>query len=577
MSTAGPERPTKTTIIISKWFEASRFNSFHLTVFLACLILNTMEGYDLFVYGAAIPMIMDALSISATHAGAIASAASLGTLIGALILGPMADRVGRKRIILGTVVLSCASMAAAGLSRDFTSFAIARLIFGVANGGMVVNIMALVSEYVPGRSRATLVGIIAAGSSIGSVLGTVFGIWAFPRYGWRPVFFVASFLIVLFPLYKRWLPEGTSYLARNNRLDELKTYLRKARPSETLADDANLEVDKGKNKVPLKEVFQEHRGMGTLLLWTCYLVNLYVIHGFSFWLPKLMMNRGFSLTKGLTFLLPLSLASIIMTFFIGRITDRVGAKPVLAVLYLLSCASIAMIGFTHNYVLLMFLVGLAGVGFNGAQNMINGYSPTYYPPSMRSTATGYNFVLGRVGGIVGPTVIGLLISAGFSVQFTMTALAMPSVIAAISILKIPEQYARNSYDRIGEAAQQRGCKNPVSGSTPAGIRFLIWIGENMKLEVFIPTGSSRDSNKFPYARRLPDLKSKTIGEISNRLWEADRVFPAIREALKQRFPDIKFVPYTEFPSHADDIQDNEELADLVLAKGCDAIIGSSAG
>jgi ABC-type amino acid transport substrate-binding protein len=98
----------------------------------------------------------------------------------------------------------------------------------------------------------------------------------------------------------------------------------------------------------------------------------------------------------------------------------------------------------------------------------------------------------------------------------------------------------------------------------------------MKLEVFVPTGSARDSNKFPYARRLPNLNGKTIGEISNSLWEANRIFPRIRELLKARYPDIKFVPYTEFPSHADHIQDNEQLADMVLAKGCDAVIGSSA-
>ena len=98
----------------------------------------------------------------------------------------------------------------------------------------------------------------------------------------------------------------------------------------------------------------------------------------------------------------------------------------------------------------------------------------------------------------------------------------------------------------------------------------------MQLEVYVPTGAALDSNKFPYAARLPDLNGKTIGEISNRLWEADRIFPKIREVLKARYPDIKFVPYTEFPHHADDIQDNEQLADMVLAKGCDAIIGSSA-
>jgi hypothetical protein len=98
----------------------------------------------------------------------------------------------------------------------------------------------------------------------------------------------------------------------------------------------------------------------------------------------------------------------------------------------------------------------------------------------------------------------------------------------------------------------------------------------MKLEVYAPTGVGRDSNRYPYARRLQDLNGKTIGEISNRLWEADRIFPAIRELLRRRFPDIRFVPYNEFPSHADDIQDNEQLADMILARGCDAVIGASA-
>jgi hypothetical protein len=98
----------------------------------------------------------------------------------------------------------------------------------------------------------------------------------------------------------------------------------------------------------------------------------------------------------------------------------------------------------------------------------------------------------------------------------------------------------------------------------------------MKLEILRPTGSARDSNKFSYAPRLPDLNGATIGEISNSLWEANRIFPRIRELLKQRYPDIKFVPYTEFPSHADHIQNNPELADMVMEKGCDAVIGSSA-
>jgi hypothetical protein len=100
--------------------------------------------------------------------------------------------------------------------------------------------------------------------------------------------------------------------------------------------------------------------------------------------------------------------------------------------------------------------------------------------------------------------------------------------------------------------------------------------EKMQFDVFDPSGAALDSNKYHYAPRLLDLNGKTIGEISNRLWESDRIFPVIRNLLKQRFPDIKFVVYSDFPSGVDNIQDNEGLVDLVVAKGCDAVIGSSA-
>ena len=99
----------------------------------------------------------------------------------------------------------------------------------------------------------------------------------------------------------------------------------------------------------------------------------------------------------------------------------------------------------------------------------------------------------------------------------------------------------------------------------------------MQLEVFDPRGSALDAKKYDYAPRLADLNGKTIGEISNRMWESDRIFPLIRDLLKKRYPDIKFVPYTEFPSGVDGISDNEDLGELVLAKGCDAVIGASAG
>lgn len=109
-------------------------------------------------------------------------------------------------------------------------------------------------------------------------------------------------------------------------------------------------------------------------------------------------------------------------------------------------------------------------------------------------------------------------------------------------------------------------RNPISGFCFRRVK--------MQLELFDPRGFALDANKYQYAPRLIDLNGKTIGEISNRIWESDRIFPLIRELLKKRFPEIRFVPYTELPSGLDNIQDNDEIGEIVAAKGCDAVIGA---
>jgi len=194
-----------------------------------------------------------------------------------------------------------------------------------------------------------------------------------------------------------------------------------------------------------------------VVFWIVYGVNLYVIYGFTIWLPKLMMNHGFSLTSGLTFMLMLSISSIIGSFIAGRIADRIGARLLLCALYLIAFSSVALVGYSHNYTLLMILVSLAGTGFNGAQNVINGYIPPYYPPSMRSTAMAYNFGFGRLGGIFGPALIGLLMSTSFSYKATLIALAFPALSVPLASLRFGEVQFRTPAGNCG------GCKS-VSGA-----------------------------------------------------------------------------------------------------------------
>ncbi|MGA3125704.1 MAG: MFS transporter [Candidatus Korobacteraceae bacterium] len=456
MSTTSGAVKGNSTINVNQWFNGAELNGFHWMVFVLSLGIIMFDGYDLFIYAGSIPLVMKEFHISPTMAGAIGSYMLAGAAIGALVLGSLADVVGRKNALMWFAALFSVSMFLTGLTHGATTFAICRFFTGLGVGGSLPNVTALASEYVPGRKRATIIATIYAGINVGGVVAALLSIWLFPHYGWRSVYFMGGIPLLVLPIYGKFLPESPVRLVRRNRLEKLRVFLRKARPQEIVPDNSVLEVEKGSGKAPIAAIFMEGRALSTVLFWIIWFMNVYVIFGFTLWLPKLIMNHGFSLATGLSFLLALSAAAIVGSCIAGVIADRVGTKPTLVGYYLLSFCSVGLVGFTGNYTYLMILVCLAGAGFNGAQNTMNSYMPPYYPPSMRSTATGVCYGLSRLGAILGPLLIGALMTAHFSYRTTLFALAGPSLISTIGIIAIQEKY---SFSRKLAAEQKALAQN----------------------------------------------------------------------------------------------------------------------
>jgi AAHS family benzoate transporter-like MFS transporter len=451
------ELPRQEPIIsVNKWLDESSFSGFHLLLFFLGLLIVTCDGYDLFVFGAAVPLLMKDMHISPAQAGVLASLSPIGTLIGSLVFGPVADRFGRRNTVVFTAILFNTAIGLTGLATNPAKLAALRVLTGLGVGGSMPNVIALATEYLPRSNRSVAIAGLMSGIQVGGIAAALLGLWVFPRYGWRPAFLLAAIPLLLVPVYAKYLPESPTYLARQNRLDCLRMYMRKARPSEAVSDTAFLEVEQGKGAVPLAAILQEHRAFSTVMFWLVYFMNLYVIFGFTIWLPRLIMNQGYSLARGLSFFLPLSIGSIVGSFLAGYIADRVGSRPALLGCYLVSCCSVASAAFTSDFWHLMVLITLAGAGFNGAQNAVNAYVAPYYPPSMRSTGVGMCYGMGRLGAIFGPALIGLLISMHFSYRTTVVSIALPAMVPAIAILAVQERYGFSSslaIQRNGAAAQ----------------------------------------------------------------------------------------------------------------------------
>jgi AAHS family benzoate transporter-like MFS transporter len=434
-------------INVGKWLEGSKFSAFHWLLFFLGLGTFVFDGYCLFVYGAAVPLLLEPFHVDLTQAGIIGSYAPIGAGLGALVFGSVADQVGRKKTIVLCIAIFCIGMALCGISSGPVSFSIFRIITGFGVGGCMPNMVALTTEYAPLRSRSTMVSMMLSGIQVGGIVAALLGLWLFTPFGWRAVFIAGFVPILLLPLYLKYLPESPLHLVKHDRLDQLRTILRRVRPYEPVPDDAILQTDlapaqvRSVQKAPIAAIFREGRGVSTVMLWLVYFLNLYTIYGFTIWLPKLVMNQGYSLASGLTGLLILSTVSIFGSYAAGVIADRlIGSRPTLFIFYVLAFLSIVATGYATHLWILMVCVSLAGAGFNGAQNSLNAYVALYYPPGMRSTAVGFCYGIGRMGSILGPAITGFLMSLHFTYHHTLLAIAIPGLIPAIAIFAVRDQY-----------------------------------------------------------------------------------------------------------------------------------------
>ncbi|WP_404900547.1 aromatic acid/H+ symport family MFS transporter [Priestia filamentosa] len=425
-------------INVNEYISNSKFSRFHLLMFILFFIIITFDGYDMAIYSATLPVLLDALKMDPSQAGLIASSALVGAALGALIFGLLADKIGRKKvIILCTVFFSIGSILA-GFSNTIYTFGFFRFIAGLGLGGIMPNIVSVTTEYAPRKNRAIMVAAIFTGMQVGGILVSGISMWILPLLGWRILYFIGGAPLLIIPLLIKYLPESATNLAKNNRNGELKLILQKLRADSALPNDVTFEFNVS-GKSSLKSLFNENRGLSTIAIWIVFFMNMFVSFGFSTWLPQLMINNGFGLNSGLFFLLTLNLGALIGSYIAGFIADRIGYKTTLIGLYLIAFLSISLLSLTTNLYAVTGLVALAGIGFFGGQNVGNAYVSLFYPPSMRSTGMGFAFGIGRLGAIFGPTIVGFIVSWGMDLYVNFLALAIPGLIAALAVFIIQDK------------------------------------------------------------------------------------------------------------------------------------------
>lgn len=424
----------------------SKFNRFHFSLLAWCFVIIMFDGYDLVVFGTVVAQLQQEWSINSAEAGVIASYGLFGMMFGAIILGILADRFGRKKVTAIAVILFSLFTFLCGTADNPTSFSVYRFLAGLGLGGIMPNVIALLTDYSPKKIRSMVVSIVLCGYSVGGMLAPILGIVMMPSFGWESIFYFAGLPILLLPLMYKQLPESAVYLAKKGRKEELFKILKKADPQFTYNDnDEILYTSQVESKVPVVGLFKEKRALATIMFWVAFFSCLLMVYGLNTWLPKLMIEAGYGLTSSLGFLVTLQGGAIVGTLIIAYLCDKYGSKKMLVPMYASGAIALVLLGFGGNTLYIYFLVAIAGAATIGSQNIVQAYVSQYYPPLMRSTALGMASGIGRMGGMMGPILGGVLLDASLRIELNFLAFAIPGLIAAIALTLVSE---KNSYIHI---------------------------------------------------------------------------------------------------------------------------------
>lgn len=422
------------TIETNQIIDNARFSRFHWMVMALCALLLIFDGYDLFIYGVVLPVLMQEWGLTPMQAGALGSYALFGMMFGALGFGTLADRIGRKKGIAICFALFSSATILNGFASSPTEFGIFRFIAGLGCGGLMPNAVALMNEYAPKRLRSALVAVMFSGYSVGGMLSAGVGIYMLPRFGWESMFFAAAVPLLLLPVILYYLPESVGFLVRQGRQVEARELLKRVDPTAGLPADAALEVADVKGaSVSVLALFKEGRTVRTLSIWVAFFCCLLMVYALSSWLPKLMAGAGYSLGSSLSFLLALNFGGMAGAIVGGWLGDRFNLVKVMIGFFVAAAVSISLLGFKSPTPLLYGLIFIAGATTIGTQILLYACAAQFYGLSIRSTGLGWASGIGRNGAIVGPLLGGALMAVNLPLQLNFMAFAIPGAIAALAM------------------------------------------------------------------------------------------------------------------------------------------------
>jgi AAHS family 4-hydroxybenzoate transporter-like MFS transporter len=424
---------------VSEVIDQQPLSKVQIWTIVLCAVVLTMDGYHAVSMGFVTAPVAAATHIPLASFGPILSISLIGLMIAALGTGPIADRFGRRWLVIGSEIAFGLFSILNGSAHTYNEFLVYRFLTGLGLGGAMPNVVALASEYSPKRLMPAVVSILFVGMPLG---GTICGVVArevIGTYGWQWVFYIGGAVpLALAVLLILFLPESAPFLAaRKKDPEKIAKLLRRIAPRADLSQvDFSKTTDEAARKgVPLRHIFTEGRAVGTILLWIPNFMNLLLIYFVNSWMPTLLKEAGMTTSQGVIVTSAFNFGGIFACFLEGPLIEFGGSFLTLLIEFLLTGG--AMVGIallTRSFVLAILVALVSGFLIIGTQAGLNAAAAKFYPTPIRSTGVGWALGVGRVGSIVGPMLGGIMLGAAWKPREIILSAAVCGLLGFLAIL-----------------------------------------------------------------------------------------------------------------------------------------------
>ncbi|TWB70711.1 AAHS family benzoate transporter-like MFS transporter/AAHS family 4-hydroxybenzoate transporter-like MFS transporter [Nitrospirillum amazonense] len=408
---------------------------FHRRFALLMGLIMFFDGYDLFNAAYVIPLVRRSWQPSPSLIGIMLSAGIFGLAIGSVLQGLLADRYGRRRVLVAALwLLMAANLVLALVVQGPVAFAVCRLVLGLALGMVTPLVLTYLNEWTPARCANTYVTwVFQLGLSLGGICAGLAGVFLTAVHGWQALYYTGALSGLVAVAATLWLPESVQYLALKGDFGQVRRLLAALRPDRAwLYDTAALVHPRRAPKAAVGVLLAPIYRRNTLVHWAVGFLSLFCVHGLTGWLPTIVVARGAAVSSAFAYGTLIMVASIFGGMAAGWLADHWRSRvKTMAGGYLLAVLAMAGLGVVSGGPATVALVAAAGFCIFGAQAVLNNYQAMTYHTEVRGTGLGVAVGLNRVGGILGPSVIGVIGTLSADPLYVFLVLAAAALLAGL--------------------------------------------------------------------------------------------------------------------------------------------------